>query len=180
MSSLLHDVYFHSQLDSQIHITTVLRPQFAGSGEPAIKQITLYYWLHNDIAIYRFTIIHFILFYFFLCSTAYFTLTLKSLNKCANLTRHIDPPSKPAKMSCRGDTPNPHANMTRPIHEPKIPPSLLKIPGRTQLASLPPPSPPPGSVNGAGGGGGEPTRPAYASCTGTFAFPFMFTYSHRT
>jgi hypothetical protein len=34
---LLHDVYFYSQCDSQIHITTVLRPQFAGSGEPATK-----------------------------------------------------------------------------------------------------------------------------------------------
>ncbi len=63
MCTLLHDV-FHSQSDSQIHITAVQRPQFAGSGEPAIKQITLYYWLHNDIAIYRSTIIHSIPFYF--------------------------------------------------------------------------------------------------------------------
>ncbi len=30
---LHHDVYIHSQYDSQIHITTVARPQFAGSGE---------------------------------------------------------------------------------------------------------------------------------------------------
>ena len=62
---LLHDVYSYSQCDSQIHITTVVRPQFAGSGEPATKAITLYYWLHNDITIYRSTIIHFVLFYFF-------------------------------------------------------------------------------------------------------------------
>ena len=62
---LLHDVYSYLQCDSQIHITTVVRPQFAGSGEPATKAITLYYWPHNDIAIYRFTIIHYILFYFF-------------------------------------------------------------------------------------------------------------------
>ncbi len=35
---LLHyDVYFYSQCDSQIHITTVARSQFAGSGEPATK-----------------------------------------------------------------------------------------------------------------------------------------------
>ena len=34
---LLHDVYSYSQFDSQIHITTVARPQFAGSGEPATK-----------------------------------------------------------------------------------------------------------------------------------------------
>ena len=34
---LLHDVYSYSQCDSQIHITTVVRPQFAGSGEPATK-----------------------------------------------------------------------------------------------------------------------------------------------
>ena len=34
---LHHDVYFYSQCDSQIHITTVVRPQFAGSGEPATK-----------------------------------------------------------------------------------------------------------------------------------------------
>ena len=37
VSFLLHDVYFYSQCDSQIHITTVVRPQFAGSGEPATK-----------------------------------------------------------------------------------------------------------------------------------------------
>ncbi len=61
---LLHDVYFHSQYDSQIHITKVARPQFAGSGEPATKAITLHYWLHNDIAIYRFTMIYFITFLF--------------------------------------------------------------------------------------------------------------------
>jgi hypothetical protein len=34
---LLHDVYSYSQCDSQIHITKVVRPQFAGSGEPATK-----------------------------------------------------------------------------------------------------------------------------------------------
>ncbi len=62
---LLHDVYSYSQCDSQIHITTVVRPRFAGSGEPATKVITPYYWLHNDITIYRSTMIHFILFYFF-------------------------------------------------------------------------------------------------------------------
>jgi hypothetical protein len=61
---LLHDVYFYSQCDSQIHITTVVRPQFAGSGEPATKAITLYYWLHNDITIYGSTMIHFVLFLF--------------------------------------------------------------------------------------------------------------------
>jgi hypothetical protein len=83
----------------------------------------------------------------------------------------MDPPSKPAKMSCHGNTPNPHANVTRQIHEPKIPPSLLKIPRQDTTCQPPPPPSPHGSVSGAGGGGGEPTWPAYASCTGTFAFP---------
>ncbi len=76
---LLHDVYFYSQHDSQIHITTVVRTQFAGSGEPATKAITLYYWLHNDITIYRSTIIHFVLFYFFsLFNNICFFLALKT------------------------------------------------------------------------------------------------------
>jgi hypothetical protein len=57
------------------------------------------------------------------------------------LTRQIDPPSGPAKMSCHGNTPNPPANMTRQIHLPEIPPSPLKIPqaGHDLPASLPPP-----------------------------------------
>ncbi len=66
---LLHDVYSHSQCDSQIHVTTVVRPQFAGSGEPATKAIALYYWLHNDITIYRSTIIYSILSISSHCST---------------------------------------------------------------------------------------------------------------
>ena len=82
----------------------------------------------------------------------------------------MDPPSKPAKMSCHGNTPNPHANVTRQIHEPKIPPSLLKIP-RKDTTCQPPPPLPPRLRQRSEGGGGEPTRPAYASCTGTFAFP---------
>jgi len=149
MSSLLHDVYFHSQSDSQIHITTVLRPQFAGSGEPAIKQITLYYWLHNDIAIYRFTIIHFILFFLL---NSMFSLLSNLLNKWAHLTRQTDPPSRPAKMSCRRNTPNPHANVTRQTHKPKIPPSLLKIPRQDTTRQPPPPLPP--RLRQRGGGGG--------------------------
>ena len=83
------------------------------------------------------------------------------------MTRRTDPPSRPAQMSCRRDTPNPHANMNRQIHEPKIPPSPLKIPRQDTTCQPPPPPSPHGSVSGAGGGGGEPARPAYASCTGT-------------
>ncbi|MFN9905467.1 MAG: hypothetical protein ACK56F_04990 [bacterium] len=52
--------------------------------------------------------------------------------------------------------PYPHANETRLTHKPKIPPSLLKIPGRTQPAS---PPPFPGSGSGAGeGAGADPAR----------------------
>jgi hypothetical protein len=58
------------------------------------------------------------------------------------LTRQNDPPSRPAKMSCHGNTPNPHANMTRQIHEPKIPPSPLKIPRQDTTCQPPPPLPP--------------------------------------
>jgi hypothetical protein len=75
------------------------------------------------------------------------------------LTRQIDPPSGPAKMSCHGNTPNPPANMTRQIHLPEIPPSPLKIP-RQDMTCQPPPPPPPGSANGAGGRGqgADPAR----------------------
>jgi len=85
------------------------------------------------------------------------------------LTRQTDPPSRPAKMSCRGNTPNLHANVTRQTLKPKIPPSLFKIP-RQDTTRQPPPPLPPRLRQRSGGGGGEPTRPAYASCTGTFAF----------
>ncbi len=54
--------------------------------------------------------------------------------------------------------PNPHANVTRPTHKPKIPPSLLKIP-RQDTTRQPPPSPH-GSGSGAGEGvGADPARP---------------------
>ena len=71
----------------------------------------------------------------------------------------IDPPNRPAIMSCHGNTPNPPANMTRQIHLPEIPPSPLKIPQAGH--DLPASSPlPPGSANGAGGRGqgADPAR----------------------
>ena len=56
------------------------------------------------------------------------------------------------------DLPYTPANETRLTYKAKIPPSLLKIPGRTRPAS--PPSPPHGSGNGAGeGAGADPARP---------------------
>jgi len=58
------------------------------------------------------------------------------------LTRQTDPPSKPTKMSCHVDTPNPHANMTHQIHTPEIPPSLPKIPRQDITCQPPPPLPP--------------------------------------
>ncbi len=73
-----------------------------------------------------------------------------------------DPPSRPAKMSCRRNTPNPHANVTRQTHEPKIPLPCSRSPGRTQLASLPPPPPTaPSAERGEGVGSrpGPPTHP---------------------
>ena len=145
------------------------------------KQITLYYWLHNDIAIYRFTIIHFITFLFlFFVQQHMFFLALK--------THWINEPTWPAKLTRQADPPKCLAMETRQIHTRTWPAKFTsqrsplprsRSPGRTQLASLPPPSPH-GSVSGAGGGGGEPARPAHASWAGTFAFPWMFTYSYRT
>ena len=68
------------------------------------------------------------------------------------MTRQIDPPSRPAKVSCHGNTPNPHANITRQIHMPEIPPSPLKIPqaGHDLPASPPPPPPAPPTERGEG------------------------------
>ncbi len=54
-----------------------------------------------------------------------------------------DPPSRPAKMSCRGNTPNSHANITSQIPLPEIPSSLLKIPRQDMTCQPPPSSPPP-------------------------------------
>ena len=71
----------------------------------------------------------------------------------------MDPPSKYAKMACHGNTPNPHANVTRQIHEPKIPPSLLKIPRQDTTCQPPPPLPPtaPSAERGRGWGA-DPAR----------------------
>ncbi len=157
MSSLLHDVYFHSQLDSQIHVTTVLRPQFAGSGEPAIKQITLYYWQHNDIAIYRSTMVHFILFYFF-CSTACFP--------CSQIY-WINEPTWPAKLTRQADPPKCLAVETRQIHTRMWPAKITsqrsplpcsRFP-RQDTTHQPPPLPPtaPSAERGRGWGA-DPAR----------------------
>ena len=78
------------------------------------------------------------------------------------MTRQIDPPSGPAKMSCHGNTPNPPANMTRQIHLPEIPPSPLKIPRQDMTCQPPPPLPPtaPSAEQGEGVGSrpGPPTH----------------------
>jgi hypothetical protein len=96
----------------------------------------------------------------------------------------LDPPNRPAKWTRQNVLPWKHAKSTRE-HDP--PNSLARDPpfpaqdppGRTWLASLLPP-PPPAPPTEQGGGGKEPTRPACASWTGTFTFPWMFTYPYRT
>ena len=169
---LHHDVYFHSQCDSQIHITTVARPQFAGSGEPATRAITLYYWLHNDIAIYRFTIIHFITFLFlFLAQQHVFSLLAK--------TRQMNEPNRPAKQTRQNVLPWKHARSTREYDPPNLlardPPFPAQDPpGRTWLASLLPP-PPHGSANGAGGRG-QGAGPARSSTLNRYFYFLMNDY----
>ena len=74
------------------------------------------------------------------------------------MTRQIDPPSRPAKMSCHGNTPNPHANITRQIHMPEIPPSPLKIPQAGHDLPAPPPLPP--RLRQRSGGRGQRADPA--------------------
>ena len=77
------------------------------------------------------------------------------------MTRQTDPPSRPAKMFCRGNTPNLHANVTRQTLKPKIPPSLFKIPRQDTTRQPPPPSPH-SSVSGAGEGvGSRPGPPTH-------------------
>ena len=80
-------------------------------------------------------------------------------NKCAKLTRQMDPPRWPAKKSCHENLPNPPARMTRQIYLPEIPPSPLKIPRQDMLANLPPPTAPPTERGeGAGSRPGPPTH----------------------
>ena len=74
------------------------------------------------------------------------------------MTRQIDPPSRPAKMSCHGNTPNPHANITRQIHMPEIPPSPLKIPQAGHDLPASPPLPP--RLRQRSGGRGQRADPA--------------------
>ena len=79
----------------------------------------------------------------------------------------LDPPNRPAKWTRQNVLPWKHAKSTRE-HDP--PNSLAKdppFPAQDPQAGHNLPASPHGSVSGAGGGGGEPTRPAYASCTGT-------------
>ena len=78
------------------------------------------------------------------------------------MTRQTDPPSRPAKMSCRRNTPNPHANVTRQTHKPKIPPPRFKIPRQDTTRQPPPPPSPHGSFSGAGEGvGSRPGPPTH-------------------
>jgi hypothetical protein len=89
--------------------------------------------------------------------------------------RQLDLPNGPAKQTRQNVLPWEHAKSTRECDPPnsraKDPPFPAQDPQEGHnLPASPPPSPH-GSVSGAGGGGGEPTWPAYASCTGTFAFP---------
>ena len=87
--------------------------------------------------------------------------------------RQLDPPYRPAKQTRKNVLPWGHAKSTREYDPPnsraKDPPFPAQDPQAGHNSPASPPSPH-GSVSGAGGGGGEPARPAYASCTGTFAF----------
>ena len=112
----------------------------------------------------------YIFFPFLLCSTACFSLLVKTRQwMCQN-----DPPNKCAKMTRQNILPWKSAGFTRENNPPNLlardPPFPAQDPpGRTWLASLLPP-PPHGSANGAGGGGREPARPTHAYWTGTFPF----------
>ena len=85
----------------------------------------------------------------------------------------LDPPNWPAKQTRQNVLPWWHAKSTREYDPPnsraKDPPFPAQDPQAGHNSPASPPPPPHGSVNGAGGGGGKPTRPAYASCTGTSA-----------
>jgi hypothetical protein len=177
---------------SKIHrstITTVARPQFAGSVEPATraKQHYITGYIQWHYAIYRFTDCTF-LFLFLLCSTAYFFIA------CEN------PPNKCAKMTRQNILPWKTAGFIRENNPPNYLPEKLAISTRGLLARDPPfpaqnpqaghgpptplPPPPYGSANGVGGGGREPARPTHAYWTGTFFSHLMngyiFLYNNNT
>ncbi len=123
-------------------------------------------------------IIHFFTF-LPLLNSLFFQCLWNPRNKCAKLTRQINPPKWSAKMSCHENLPDPPARMTRRIYLPEIPPSLLKIP-RQNMARQPPPPPLTAPPTEQGGGGKESTRPACVHWTGTFTFlmnDYIFLYN---
>jgi len=101
-------------------------------------------------------------------------------NKCAKMTRQINAPKWPAKISCHENLPDSPARIIRRIYSPeksaistrgllaRDPPFPAQNPqARPGPPTLPPPTAQPTER---GGGGREPARPTHAYWTGTFPF----------
>ncbi len=119
-------------------------------------------------------------FFLFLSFACLFLDYENPLNECTKMTRQINAPKWPAKISCRGNLPDLPARITRRIYSPeksaistrgllaRDPPFPAQNPqARPDPPTLPPPTAPPTEQ---GGGGREPARPTHAYWTGTFAF----------
>jgi hypothetical protein len=85
------------------------------------SKTTLYYWLYTMFTM-QFTdllIVHFFSFLFFSSKLACFFDCENLLNKCAKMTRQINAPKCPAKISCRGNLPDSPARIIRRIYSPE-------------------------------------------------------------
>ncbi len=105
-------------------ITTVARPQLTGSVEPVTraKQYYITGYIQWHYAIYRSTDCTFLFFLFvslfFPLKPACFIDYENPLHKCAKMTRQINAPEWPAKISCRDNLPDSPGRITRRIYSP--------------------------------------------------------------
>ena len=177
---------FHLQHRSTI--TTVARPQLAGSVEPATraKQHYITGYIQWHYAVYRFTDCTFLFSFLPLLNSLLFHCLWKPPNKCAQ----NDPPNKCAKMTRQNILPWRSAGFTRGNNLPNLlarkichfnswlacqrsPLPCSKSPGKTRPATLPPPR------SGGEGAGGRPGPPTHIEQVLFLSFPisWMATYS---
>ncbi len=193
---LLHDVYFIRSKDPQIHNNHGFKTTINWFRRTCNEsKITLYHWLYTMFTM-QFTdllIVHFLFFFFPSLWSLLVSLLWKPANKCAKMTRQINAPKWPAKISCRGNLPDSPARITRRIYSPE----KSAISTRGLLARDPPfpaqnpqarPGPPPPlpqqlrQPSRGEGAGSRPGPPTHTEQVLLLSLPisWMATYSYMT
>ncbi len=122
---LLHDVYFFRSKDPQIHNNHSCKTTINWFSRTCNEsKTTLYSWLYTMIL--SNLQIHWLYTLFFLLICLFFALKLACFsdyenppNECAKMTRQINVPKWPAKISCRGNLPDSSTRIIRRIYSPE-------------------------------------------------------------